>query len=197
MSPKLAGVLILIPLVVWSLFGFDFFRTHEELGKHISHHSSEVSNDSELITEQCADLNEAKTPTDTAHLQEEKREEHSMQTESRGERQEGSQKEDEKENKEEERKVTEEQNPTRQNGEDVVHGQERAQESRNEDVKLREDVEDGVDEKVRIQEDLKERKERENEEVPGVERSIQVLDGHIALGSVQWKECRAVGRIQV
>ncbi|XP_029938420.1 ankyrin repeat and MYND domain-containing protein 1 [Salarias fasciatus] len=30
--------------------------------------------------------------------------------------------------------------------------------------------------------------ERGNEEVPAVERSIQVLDGHIALGHVQWRE---------
>ncbi|XP_037324502.2 ankyrin repeat and MYND domain-containing protein 1 [Pungitius pungitius] len=39
-------------------------------------------------------------------------------------------------------------------------------------------------------EDIKEREERGGEGAPGVQRFIQVMDGHIALGSIQWKECR-------
>lgn len=179
---------------MWAL-GFVFFRTHEELTKHISHHSCEVADDSELVTEQWADLSEAKAPTDAAHLQEEEREEDSKGTESEGEIQEGSQKEDEGE----EQKVMEQHGQTGKNRKDVVRGQERAVESQNEDVKLREEDGEGVDEQVReIQKECEgQREERGSEKAPGVERSIQVLDGHIALGSVHWKECRPVGRIQV
>lgn len=62
-------------------------------------------------------------------------------------------------------------------------------ETRKENMEAREEDEEAV----------KEREERGSEDVPGVERCIQVLDGHIALGSVQWKECRATaaGRVQV
>lgn len=64
-------------------------------------------------------------------------------------------------------------------------------------MEVKEEVEEDVEKGVRNihEEDVKEREERGSEAVPGVERSIQVLDGHIALGSVQWKECR--GRVQV
>ncbi|XP_044056560.1 ankyrin repeat and MYND domain-containing protein 1 isoform X2 [Siniperca chuatsi] len=86
------------------------------------------------------------------------------------------------------------------NEEDVELGERRDTESRKENMEVREEVEEDVEKGVRNihEEDVKEREERGSEDVPGVERSIQVLDGHIALGSVQWKECRAktAGRVQ-
>ncbi|KAM8874305.1 ankyrin repeat and MYND domain-containing protein 1 [Spinachia spinachia] len=65
--------------------------------------------------------------------------------------------------------------------------------SKEENVEVREEVEEDAERRVWKDngEDTKEREERGNESVPGVQRFIQVMDGHIALGTVQWKECRA------
>ncbi|XP_026201601.1 ankyrin repeat and MYND domain-containing protein 1 isoform X1 [Anabas testudineus] len=163
--------------------------------------SRKVSNDGEFITEQWVDQNEAGAPKDSLHLREEEGEKYSREDESEGElgeREEGSQKEEEGENKGEKIKVMEEHDQTWPNREDEVKDQERPADSRNEDGKLRGEVEEDVDERIgNIQEeDVEEREEKGNEDVPGVERSIQVLDGHIALGSVQWKERRSIGRLQ-
>lgn len=49
-------------------------------------------------------------------------------------------------------------------------------------------------------EDIKIREGRQTEDQPCVERSIQVLDNHIPVGSVQWKQARAkvaAGGVQV
>ncbi|XP_062280837.1 ankyrin repeat and MYND domain-containing protein 1 [Scomber scombrus] len=45
----------------------------EELTEHISHHSSKVSNDSELTADFCISPNKPETPADTEHLQEKER----------------------------------------------------------------------------------------------------------------------------
>nr|XP_040039981.1 ankyrin repeat and MYND domain-containing protein 1 [Gasterosteus aculeatus aculeatus] len=62
-----------------------------------------------------------------------------------------------------------------------------------ENVEVREEVEEDAERREWNDhgEDIKEREERESEGVPGVQRFIQVMDGHVALGSVPWKECRA------
>lgn len=91
------------------------------------------------------------------------------------------------ENRKSEVKGEERQCKKREKGEEVVdHGEWRETDSRKEKIEVREEVEEDV-------------RERERIESAGVERSIQVLDGRIALGSVQWKDCRAqaAGRFQV
>lgn len=138
-----------------------------------------MSNDSELLTERWLGLNERETPADTEHLLEGERDEDSKDGERDGEvreREESSPREDEGESKGEERHIVEEHDQTRER-ESEVKGQERVVESR-------EEVEGGVKERVRHIH------EEDKEERGSVEHSIQVLDGHIALGSVQWKECR-------
>nr|XP_020472726.1 ankyrin repeat and MYND domain-containing protein 1-like isoform X2 [Monopterus albus] len=169
-------------------------QTVEELTQHISHHSSEAPDDGgELTTEHWPGLNENETPTDTECLQEVEREKDSKDTGGEGEVQESEESsrwEVEEERKGGERKV-EEHDQMWYNGESEVRGQERIT------VELREDIKERLEERVRnIHEE--EAEERGSEGVPGVERFIQVLDGHIALGSVQWKECgaKAVGRVQ-
>ncbi|KAM6938376.1 ankyrin repeat and MYND domain-containing protein 1 [Lycodopsis pacificus] len=69
--------------------------------------------------------------------------------------------------------------------------------SKEENIEVREEVEEDAEKRVRNHHE-EGKKERGSEGVPGVQRFIQVLDGHIALGSVQWKECRAqaAGRVQ-
>lgn len=70
-----------------------------------------------------------------------------------------------------------------------------------ENVEVREEVEEDAERREWNDhgEDIKEREERGSEGVPGVQRFIQVMDGHVALGSVPWKECRAEAaeRVQV
>ncbi|XP_023284574.1 ankyrin repeat and MYND domain-containing protein 1 [Seriola lalandi dorsalis] len=158
-------------------------QTAEELTQHISHHSSKASNDSELITE--PGLNEPETPTDTEHQLVGEREEDRKEKQREGEvreKGESSHRDYEGENNGEERKTVEEHDQTR---ESEVKGKETVIELRMKDVELSEEVEEGVEEKVSHVH------EEDKEDRGSVERSIQVLDGHIALGSVQWKECRA------
>ena len=159
------------------MFVFFFIRTTEEVAEHISHHSSKVSNGSELITERCLGLNEPETPADTEHTLEKERDEDSKQTERERdvqEREESSHREDEGENKGEERNIVEE------HDENEVKGQERVVESIEEVVESREEFEGGAEERVRHP--------HEEDKEESVLCSIQVSDGHIALGSVQWKE---------
>ncbi|XP_029285833.1 LOW QUALITY PROTEIN: ankyrin repeat and MYND domain-containing protein 1 [Cottoperca gobio] len=170
-------------------------RTAEELTEHFLHHSSNVSDSSELITDRWPGLNEHET--DTEHLQEEERKEKEGEGEEReGKGEEGrerSSREEENESKGEEREMESRCDQTWE--EDVELCEKRETEARKE-VREEEDVEKRVGDNY--EEDIKEREERGSEKVPGVERSIQVLDGHIALGRVQWKESRAkaAGRVQ-
>ncbi|XP_035509475.1 ankyrin repeat and MYND domain-containing protein 1 [Morone saxatilis] len=172
-------------------FTTDTPRTAGEPNEHFSHHSSEVSNDGELIAERWPDLNEPETPADTEHLDEAE----GKETEREGQ---------EERSRREEREIESRCDQTWENEESEVKGKEtkeddnvlgerREMESSKENMEVRKEVEEDVEKRVRNlhEEDVKERDERGSEGVPGVERSIQVLDGHIALGSVQWKECRA------
>ncbi|XP_026178668.1 ankyrin repeat and MYND domain-containing protein 1 isoform X2 [Mastacembelus armatus] len=177
-------------------------QTAEELTEHISHQSYKLSSDSELITEGWSGLNEAENSADTGCLQREDRVKDNKETEGEGEdfeREESIHWEFEEESKMGERTVVEEYDQRWQNGEREVKGQEKISESRKQDA-LREEAKESEKERAKNihEEDVEEREERGSEDVAGVERFIQVLDGHIALGSVKWKECRskAVGRVQ-
>ncbi|XP_034065885.1 ankyrin repeat and MYND domain-containing protein 1 [Gymnodraco acuticeps] len=172
----------------------------EELTEHILHHSSNVSNSSELITERWPGLDEPKT--DTEHLKEERKEKEGEERE----REEMSHREDENESKGEEREIESSCGQTWEIEESELEGKEREFKKREEDVGLvesreteagEENIEEDLEEGVRSNhdEDIKEEGERGSEDVAGVERSIQVMDGGIALGSVQWTEHRA-GRVQ-
>ncbi|KAF3835426.1 hypothetical protein F7725_027984 [Dissostichus mawsoni] len=182
----------------------------EELTEHILHHSSNVSNSSELITECWPGLDEPET--DTEHLKEERKEkegEEREDTEREGrerEREEMSRREDENESKGEEREIESRCGQTWGNEESELEAKEREFKKREEDVGLGErreteardeNIEEDLEEEVRSnhEEDIKEEGERGSEDMAGVERSIHVMDGGIALGSVQWTEHRA-GRVQ-
>ncbi|KAI3368518.1 hypothetical protein L3Q82_025526, partial [Scortum barcoo] len=195
-------------------------QTAEELTEHVSHHSRRASSDGELIAECQRGLHETETPADTEHLQEEERnkeegeggERDCKETEKERkvvEREEKSSREDETESrcgpawengesKEKEKEKTSKCIQDRE--EDVELGERRETESSKENMEGMGEVEIDVEKSVSNihEEDVKEREERGSESVPGVERSIQVLDGHIALGSVQWKDRRAeaAGRVQ-
>ncbi|XP_059197333.1 ankyrin repeat and MYND domain-containing protein 1 isoform X2 [Centropristis striata] len=201
----------------------DTTRTTEELTEHVLDHSSKVSNNSEPITESRSHLNEPEIPADIEHLQEKEREEKEgeggqrdcKETEKEGkvtERQETSSREDGNESNGEEREI---ESRCDQNGESEVDGKEivfkkrqedfefgkgKDTESRKENMEVREEDEEHGEKRVRNnhEEDIKEKEKRVCEDVPCVERCIQVLDGHIAVGSVQWKERRtkAAGRVQ-
>ncbi|XP_045904870.1 ankyrin repeat and MYND domain-containing protein 1 isoform X2 [Micropterus dolomieu] len=196
-------------------FTSDTTRTAEELTEHILYHSSKMSSD--IIEQHWPGLNESETPADTEHLQEERKEKEGeemgrdcKETE-RGmnvrEREELSKREDEKESKGEEREIESRCDQMWENGEselkekerefeDVEFGERRETESRKENIVVREEVEEDGEKTVRsIHEDVK---GRGSEDVSGVKCSIQVLDGHIVLGSVQWEQCRvkAAGRVQ-
>lgn len=164
-----------------------------------------MSTDSELITERRSGLKEPESPSDTKHVKEETKEKEGDEQEGncnetkRGER---SLREDEKVSKGEDRESRCDQ--ACENGKSEVKGEERQfkkREKKEEVVELGEWREtDSRKEKMEVREEVEEDvREREQIGSAGVERSIQVLDGHIALGSVQWKECRAqaVGRVQV
>ncbi|KAK5906894.1 hypothetical protein CesoFtcFv8_004799 [Champsocephalus esox] len=124
------------------------------------------------------------------------------------EREEMSRREDENENesKGEEREIESRCGQTWEIEESELEGKEREFKKREEDVGLvesreteagDENIEEDLEEEVRSnhEEDIKEEGERGSEGVAGVERSIQVMDGGVALGSVQWTEHRA-GRVQ-
>ncbi|XP_054458909.1 ankyrin repeat and MYND domain-containing protein 1 [Anoplopoma fimbria] len=192
-------------------FTTDTPRTAEKLTEHILHHSSVGSNNSE----QWAGINEPETPTDTGDLQEEEGNE--KEGEGEGEESDGNETGREGKVKErirgvddsrgEEREMESRCDQTWENGESEVKEMQREFKKREEDVcsggretgsreeniQVREEEEEDAENRVRNdhEEDMKEREERGSEDVPGVERFIQVLDGHIALGSVQWKERRA------
>ncbi|XP_042338116.1 ankyrin repeat and MYND domain-containing protein 1 isoform X2 [Plectropomus leopardus] len=189
-------------------FTTDTPRAASELTEHILHHSSKVSNNSELISERWPG-----TPVDTGHPQEEERKDPVEEREEREykekEREERIRREDENESKEKGRETeircdqiwengeSEVERELKKSGEDAELGERRETELRRENMEL---SEEDVEKKTRNipKEDVTEREERGREDVPGVERSLQVLDGHIALGSVQWRECRAkaAGRVQ-
>lgn len=173
---------------------------------------------SDIIEQHWPGLNESETPADTEHLQEERKEKEGEEMGrdckeiERGmnvrEREELSKSQDEKESKGEEREIESRCDQMWENGEselkekerefeDVEFGERRETESRKENIVVREEVEEDGEKTVRsIHEDVK---GRGSEDVSGVKCSIQVLDGHIALGSVQWEQCRAkaAGRVQV
>lgn len=171
-----------------------------------------MSSDTEVITECSSDLTEPESPSDSELLTDEtevkerdEQEANCNETETDGRlrvREGRSSREDEEVSKGEDRgsrcgrvcengksevKGEERQCKKREKEEEVVdHGEWRETDSRKEKIEVREEVEEDV-------------REREQIESAGVERSIQVLDGRIALGSVQWKDCRAqaAGRFQV
>ncbi len=205
------------------------FRTAEELTEHILHHSkvsndSELITDrwpGQNETETPADTEHLQAE-ERKEKEGEGGERDCKETEREGkvrEREEKSRGEDEKEIKGEESEIEIRCDQMWENGEtevkekerefkkrekkeeDVELGEMRETESRKESMEGRGEVEEDVEKRERNihEEDVKEREERGSEDVPGVERSIQVLDGHIALGSVQWKDCRAkaAGRVQV
>lgn len=206
-------------------FRFLFFRATEELTEHISHHSSKESNDSELTTYRCTSPNEPVTPTDTKYLREKERGEivgeggerdsseterveNVRDTEVRSRREDGEESKVEEREKdgecdqmwETELKRLERQFNERETKEvDGEFGEMRETESGEEDE--REEEDEGVERLMRdFNEDgVEEREERASQELSGVERSIQVMDGHIALGTVQWRErqAKAAGRLQV
>ncbi|XP_074491160.1 ankyrin repeat and MYND domain-containing protein 1 isoform X1 [Sebastes fasciatus] len=160
------------------------FTTDTPRTEHILHHSSYVSNNSELITERWPGVNERETPADTEHskVRERGEERSSREDESRGE----------------EREIESRCDETWENGESEVKGK-RESTNGEEDDELgerremgsrQEDMEEDLEKRVRDnpEEDIK---ERGSEDVPAVECYIQVLDGHIALGSVKWRESRA------
>lgn len=144
---------------------------------------------SELITERQAGLKEPNSQSDSKHLQDEERgenvgDEWSLREDEKVSKGEG------RESESEQSEVIEEERESkkRENKEEV--DEKRETEVNKENMQEREKAED---------EDDDGRVERGSAGVPGVERSIQVLDGHIALGSVQWRDCRATasGRAQV
>ncbi|XP_034736902.1 ankyrin repeat and MYND domain-containing protein 1 isoform X2 [Etheostoma cragini] len=196
-----------------------------ELTERLLHYSCKVSLNSELITERWPGLNEPETPADTKHLQEEEKEKEVegeerdiKETEREGnvrESEEGSSREDENENKADERQIESRCDQTWENEESEVKGKEgelrkseedaeigerRKTESRKENLEVSGEDEEDVDKRVwnNHEGDIKEREDRGHKDMPGVERLIQVYDGPIALGSVQWKECqaKAKGRVQ-
>ncbi|XP_030290472.1 ankyrin repeat and MYND domain-containing protein 1 isoform X2 [Sparus aurata] len=183
--------------------------TAAELTDDILTHSSKVSTDSEPITERRSALNEPE------HLQEEREEKEEeggtidcRETEREEQhRERESKRDDEKESKGEERDI---ESRCDQMSENEVEGKERncgnskkkeadiersKTESRNENI---EESEEDVENRARSMHEDEEREERRGEGGPGVERSIQVMDGHIAVGSVQWKghRAKAAGRAQ-
>ncbi|TNN53088.1 Ankyrin repeat and MYND domain-containing protein 1 [Liparis tanakae] len=171
-------------------FTTDTPRTAEKQMEHISHHSSKVSN------EFWAGVNEPESPADAGDPQEERNEKEGegegrgcteMGTERKvGEKEENSREVDENESKEEESETKSRCDQTWENGESQLKEMET-------EFKMGERVEEDAEERVQNnhEEDVKEKEER------GVERLIQVSDGHIALGGVRWKECRvASGRVQ-
>lgn len=202
-----------------------FFRATEELTEHISHHSSKVSNDSELTADLCISPNKPETPADTEHLQEKEkgeivgqggerdsneteRVENVRESEVRSRRGDGEEREkegecdqmwksEETEMKELERHFNERE--TKEVNEEF--GENGGTESGNENAEIAEEIEYGVEKLITDfnEDDLEEREEGGSHDVTGVERSIQVMDGHISLGSVQWRDSRhkAVGRLQV
>ncbi|XP_036971798.1 ankyrin repeat and MYND domain-containing protein 1 isoform X2 [Acanthopagrus latus] len=186
--------------------------TAAELTDDILTHSSKVSTDSELVAECWPALN------DPEHLQEEREEKEEEggkidYRETEGEeqvRERESKREDEKESKGEESDIESRcdqmsRNEVKGKGRNCRNSKkkeadiERSKtESRNENI---EESEEDVQNRVRSiheDEDIKEREERRSEGGPGVERSIQVMDGHIPVGSVQWKghRAKAAGRAQ-
>ncbi|XP_031138193.1 ankyrin repeat and MYND domain-containing protein 1 isoform X2 [Sander lucioperca] len=180
----------------------------------------------ERITERWPGLNEPETPADTKHLQEEERKEKEVEGEERDcketeregnvrESEERDSREDENESKAEEREIESRCDQTWENEESEVKGKERElrkseadvelgerreTESRKENMEVSGEDEEDVEKRVRNNHEghIKEREDRGRKDMPDVERFIQVYDGHIALGSVQWKECQttAAGKVQ-
>lgn len=171
-----------------------------------------MSNDTELITECSSDLTESESPSDTELLKDEtevkegdEQEGNCIETETDGRlkvREGRSFREDEEVSSGEDRESRCDR--VCENGKSEVKGEERQYKKREKEeevVDLGEWREtDSREEKMEVRAEVKEDvREQEQIERAGVERSIQVLDGCIALGSVQWKDCRAqaAGRLKV
>lgn len=183
------------------------FRTAAEPTDDLLTHSSKVSNDSELSAERCSALNEPE------HLQEEREEKEEeggkidcRETEREEQyREQESKRDDEKESNGEERGI---ESRCYQMCENEVEGKGRNCKKKEADTERRktdsrngniEESEEDVENTARSIHEDEEREERRGEGGPGVERSIQVMDGHIPVGSVQWKghRAKAAGRAQV
>lgn len=173
-----------------------------------------MSTGSELITECQARLKEPNSPSDGEHLQDERgrnaveeKEGGAKWVEIEGEvreRRERSLREDEKVSRGEEREMESPCVQACENEQREVKEEERESKKREnkegvDETRETEVNNENVEEREKAEDDVKGRVERGSAGVPGVERSIQVLDGHIALGSVQWRDCRATasGRAQV
>ncbi|KAM9385759.1 ankyrin repeat and MYND domain-containing protein 1-like [Pholidichthys leucotaenia] len=147
--------------------------TSEVITDHFSPHSSKTPNDDEVINE----LNEPGIPTDVKHGEMEEEEE-------RREKERGRDCEEKRMGEEwsegEERHVESACDQTCQHGKSEFKGE--AKEF------LKVEKEEILMEKDEDVEETEERKETGSEDLAFVEHSIQVLDGHISLGSVQWKE---------
>ncbi|XP_029355677.1 ankyrin repeat and MYND domain-containing protein 1 isoform X2 [Echeneis naucrates] len=143
----------------------------EELREHNSHHSI-MSNGSEIIGDSWPGINESENPVETKLKLMEEREEDSK-------------------GKGSEREVRD-----REESRHMKYKEEREGEEKKiaEDVgSIKEDVELREEDKGIVQERVTHVPDQHEEERGSVACSIQVLDGHIALGSVQWKGHRAKG----
>ncbi|XP_047443417.1 ankyrin repeat and MYND domain-containing protein 1 isoform X2 [Mugil cephalus] len=175
-------------------------QTSEEVAEFISHRSSKVSNDGELIAERWLGPTAPETPApNTDHLQEEE-EEKETEGGDRVSEIEAEERSRTEHDKGEERETESRCDVAEESGESKGVGAEREfknGEKEEDDVELAENREPGkdiVEEREEVEgeeEDEEEGNERGSEVVPSVERCIQVLDDHIALGSVQWKSGHA------
>lgn len=154
-----------------------FFRTIEDLREQRSRHSDNISCNSELIPEQQdTDLNEPETPVDTKHLKQVETEEKGPEdkaTGCRGRHSNGNL----GKNKE---------SSFKKNVENIGD-----ESQMKEEFQICEEAEEDVEEipEVVHMKDVEQKEEgSRRQKICGVERSIQVMDGHIPLGSVQWKE---------
>lgn len=146
-----------------------------------------MSNDNELTTERLPGLQVPESPADAEHQCEEEREETEGDCMDR-EREVREEQDQRQEEDEEETQMESRRGQTCDDGESELKGEEEElktekdkelgerteTESRKDDMEVREEVEEDV-------------RHRQQTGSASVERSIQVLDGHIALGSVQWK----------
>ncbi|XP_031589653.2 ankyrin repeat and MYND domain-containing protein 1 isoform X1 [Oreochromis aureus] len=166
----------------------------EEPTEHISLHNREASSDSELLSERRVGLNEPDCVAHAEHTQGEQRTEegedrHCEETESM--RSKGKQ-----------RKTESRCDQRGERGVSEVEGTEREfkrrekKDERGESAETNELSKDHLEEESCVEdeedvEDTEGSNESGKEDVSFVERSIQVLDGHIKLGTVQWKGAQA------
>ncbi|XP_041862216.1 ankyrin repeat and MYND domain-containing protein 1 isoform X2 [Melanotaenia boesemani] len=167
-------------------------KVSKELIDDISHHRSKVSNHSELITKHWLSISEPETPADTVNPQdEEKKDKGNEDCEDTEEVEEGqSINEDENENQCDERQTDSGCDQSLKNGqsnETAIKIDLKNVENNEEDVKIESrETESRIENMVKkeeFEEDVKDLKE-----IKETEHSLQGLNGHIALSSVQWKE---------